>query len=262
MRSVRTAFFALAVVSLLILPLPAQALNIQFCIPTCAGEDPDPAPTVFGPGTPVTDQSGDTTNSMSLGTFMHTRGAIAFTITATIWSQQSGTAQKIAFSPTTITVTSTSPCSTTNLCRLEVMVTSDQFDFPYPKPPGGYPAGTYIMGYFAGAAGHASAIGDAISLTAQYAGTRFVTIDYQQVLEPLGPDIINGVPGGTGTSLPASCAGHLDCRFTVTTLKKTFATQIDETVQHQCDAGVDTCVPQMQDWVNIEFVGPGDKVSF
>src|SRR5919106_916449 len=195
MCSARTVFFALAFASLSILPFPAQALLIQFCIPVCQGTDADPAPTVFGPGTPVTDENGVVTNSMSLGTFMHTRGAVGFTITATVTSQQSATLQKITFNPTSITATSGSPCSTTSPCRIEVIATTDQFDFPAPKPSGGYPAGAFMIGSFTGPQA-ASPNGDTISATAEASG---LSTSFQ----PVSTDVVNAAPGtgpgNTGT---------------------------------------------------------------
>jgi hypothetical protein len=268
MRWPRIGFSLLTLLSLSMLPLPAQALLIQFCIPACQGTGADPTPRVFGPGTPVTDANGVTTNSIPLGTFTHTRGAVAFTITATVASQQSATLQKITFNPTSITANSNSACSTTAPCRIEVIATSDQLDFPAPKPVGGYPAGTFMVGSFTGLQAP-SPNGDTISSTGEASGTRLVSVTgsdgaTQQVLEPVNTDVVNATPGtgpgNTGTSLPSSCTGKPTCKFIATSLKKGFSTKIEETVQQQCDSGV-TCLTRLRTRLNIEIKRPGNKVS-
>ena len=76
-------------------PFSARALEVKFCSPTCEGPDADPSPTVIGPGTPVTDPvTGVTTNSIVIPTFTTQGATKAFTITATVTSQQSGSLQK------------------------------------------------------------------------------------------------------------------------------------------------------------------------
>ena len=137
----------------------------EVLLATCEGPDADPSPTVIGPGTPVTDPvTGVTTNSIVIPTFTTQGATKAFTITATVTSQQSGSLQKIVFNPTAINATSASACSVTEPCRLEIVATSNQFDFPTPKPVGGYPAGAFMMGLFAGPQA-VSPNGDTISAT-------------------------------------------------------------------------------------------------
>lgn len=266
MRWPKIGFFLLTAVSLSAAPLPASALRIQFCIPVCEGTDADPQPTVFGPGTAVTDENGVVTNSMSLGTFTHTRDAKAFTITATVTSQQSATLQKITFNPTSITAVAGSACSTTDPCRMEVVATSDQFDFPTPKPVGGYPAGAYMMGSFTGPQA-ASPNGDTISATSEASGLRLVSIEGTgpAAEEPVTTDVVNTAPGtdpgNVGASLPSACAGNPSCKFTATSLRKAFSTQISETVQQQCGVEESSCLTRLRTRLNIALKTAGNKVS-
>lgn len=265
----RIGFSLLTLLGLAALPLPAQALLIQFCIPVCEGPEADPRPMVFGPGTPVMDANGVTTNSIPLGTFTHTRDAVAFTITATVASQQSATLQKISFNPTSIAANSNSTCSTTGPCRIEVLATSDHLDFPVPKPTGGYPAGAFMIGSFTGPQAR-SPDGDSIASTGEASGTRLVRVTdadgtVREVLELVNTDVINATPGtdpgNTGASLPSSCTGKPTCKFVATSLRKAFSTQIEETVQQQCDANQDTCHTRLRTRLNIEIKTPGNKIS-
>ena len=64
----------------------------------------------------------------------------------------------------------------TEPCRLEIVATSNQFDFPTPKPVGGFSAGAFMMGSFAGPQA-VSPNGDTISATSEASGIRLVTDD-------------------------------------------------------------------------------------
>jgi hypothetical protein len=260
MRSQKTTFILAALAVLSAVPLSANALQIRFCTPVCEGVGADPAPSVFNGGTPVTDANGVTTNSAVIAA-VHTNGATSFTITATVTSQQSASLQKITFNPTSITVNAGSPCSTLNPCRLEVVATSDQLDFPAAKPTGGYPAGAYMVGSFTGPQA-AAPNGDTISATSEASGIRLVSAD---VIEAISTDVVNATPGtgpaNVGTSLPSSCTGTAGCKFVASALRKAFATQINETVQQQCDVEQATCLTRLRTRLNIELKTPGNRVT-
>lgn len=266
MRSTKINLFLVALAALSFVPLPARALLIQFCTPSCEGPDADPAPSVFGPGTAVTDADGVTTNSIPIATFIHTRGAKAFTITATVTSQQSATLQKITFNPTSVTANLGSACSTADPCQLEILATSDQLDFPTPKPTGGYPAGAFMMGSFTGPQA-ASPNGDTISATSEASGVRLVSIDTgtSAFVEPISTDVVNATPGtgpaNVGVSLPSTCTGNPGCKFIASTFRKAFSTQISETVQQQCDVEQPTCLTRLRTRLNIELKTPGNRVT-
>jgi hypothetical protein len=265
MRSTRINLFLVALAALSFAPLPARALLIQVCTPACEGVDADPAPSVFGPGTPTVDANGVTTNAIPIATFTHTRGATSFTITATVTAAQSASLQRISFNPTSITANVGSPCSTTTPCRLEIIATSDQFDFPTPKPTGGYPAGAFMMGSFTGPQA-ASPNGDTISATSEASGIRLVSIDTGSVsLDPVSTDVVNATPGtgpaNVGASLPSTCTGSPGCKFIASTFKKAFSTQISETVQQQCDVEQPSCLTRLRTRLNIELKTPGNRVT-
>jgi hypothetical protein len=265
MRTQKITYILAALAVLSAVPLSASALQVRFCTPVCEGTGADPTPSVFNGGTPVTDANGVTTNSAVI-VATHTNGATSFTITATVTSQQSASLQKITFNPTSITVNAGSPCSTANPCRLEVMATSDELDFPTPKPSGGYPAGAYMVGSFTGFQA-ASPNGDTISATSEASGIRLVSADTTGgvVVEPISTDVVNATPGtgpaNVGTSLPSSCTGTTGCRFVASALRKAFATQINETVQQQCDVEQPTCLTRLRTRLNIEFKTPGNRVT-
>ena len=129
----------------------------------------DGSPVTRGPGTPST-VSGVTTTRVAIASFV--KGP--FTISGTVTSQQSGTLQKITFSPTTITANANAGCNTTatNPCRIEVIGTSHWSDFPLAKTTNvGYPAGVYMAGSFTGTQA-ASPNGDTISMTAEASGLK------------------------------------------------------------------------------------------
>jgi hypothetical protein len=262
MRWPKVRLFLLSGFSVLLLPLSAGALEIKFCIPAC---DTDPAPAIVGPGTPLTD-AGVTTNSIPIASFVHTSGAVAFTVNATVSSQQSATLQKITFNPTTITANTGSACSTSSPCRMEVIATSDQLDFPAEKPAGGYPAGVFMMGSFTGPQA-ASPNGDAIAMTAEASGVRLLSTetDTGSGIEPVSTDVINATPGtdpgNTGASLPSGCTGNPGCKFIATALRKAFSTQITETVQQECAEGATSCLTRLRTRFTVEIKTAGNRVS-
>jgi hypothetical protein len=266
MRWPKIGFFLLTAVSLSALPLPASALRIQFCIPACEGPEADPQPKVFGPGNPLPDDNGVVTNSVSLGTFGHSRDSKAFTITATVTSQQSASLQKITFNPTSITADLGSTCSTADPCRIEIIATSDQFDFPALKPVGGYPAGAYMTGSFTGPQA-ASPNGDTISATSEASGIRLVSTDStgSEVAEPVTTDVINTAPGtdpgNVGASLPSACTGNPGCKFIASSLRKAFSTQLSETVQQQCASEETSCLTRLRTRLNIALKTAGNRVN-
>jgi len=262
-----TILAALAVLSAV--PLSANALQVRFCSPVCeataADPVPDPSPRVFNGGTP-TDVNGVTTNSAVI-VHTHTNGTTSFTITATVTSQQSATLQKITFNPTSITVNTGSPCNTSssNPCRLEVIATSDDRDFPAPKPTGGYPAGAFMMGSFTGPQAPAPN-GDTISVTSEASGIRLVTDSSGAVvIEPISTDFVNAAPGtgpaNVGATLPSTCTGTPGCKFIAGALRKAFSTTINETVQQQCDVEQPNCLTRLRTRLNIEFKTPGNRVT-
>jgi hypothetical protein len=265
MRTQKITYILAALAVLSAVPLSASALQVRFCTPVCEGTGADPTPSVFNGGTPVTDANGVTTNSAVIAT-VHTNGSTSFTITATVTSQQSGSLQKITFNPTSIIVNAGSPCSTLNPCRLEVTATSDQFDFPTPKPAGGYPAGAVMIGGFTGPQA-AAPNGDTISATSEASGIRLVNADVNGgvVTQPVSTDFINATPGtgpaNVGASLPSTCTGTPGCKFTATALRKAFSTTINETVQQQCDVELPSCLTQLRTRLNIEFKTPGNRLT-
>ena len=273
--------FGLHLLALLCLsiPLPAQALLVEFCIPFC-GEGGDPSPKPFGPGTPAGDLATSvTTNSVPIvdpgsTTATHTgSGAfsgVRFTITGIVSSLQSATLQKIAFNPGfSVTANPGSGCNTsaTNPCRIEVRATSDQFDFPAPKPIGGYPAGVYMLGSFTGPQALGVGMGDTISSTAEASGARLVTADGTTtlpVLVPVNTDVINATPGtdpgNIGASLPHTCTGQPTCKFIANAIRKGFSTSLEETVQQRCDTA-EPCLTRLRTRLNIELKTAGNKVT-
>jgi hypothetical protein len=248
----RIAFLLLT--AALMAPLSAHALFIQFCVPNCATDTVKQTFT-SQPGQTVTDPvTGVVTTTVPLAAFVYQQ----FTITATVTAQQSGTLQKITFNPTTITANTGSGCSTTAPCQLEVTATSDAIDFPMQKPVGGYPAGVFMMGSFAGIQPVNN--GDTIAMTGSASG--LVTGDTGTVV--IGTDIINNTPG-TGpanapVSLPSSCSGIATCNFMATNLKRAFSTQITETIQQDC-GGLEACPTQLATRLNVQIKTPGNRVS-
>jgi hypothetical protein len=250
-------------------PMSARALVIQFCTPDCSISTDQQFTVSSAPGQTVTDPTtGVTTTTVPIPTFVYG----PFTITATVASQQSGTLQKISFNPTTITANTGTTCSVTAPCHLQVIATSDGNDFPLPKPTGGYPAGVYMLGSFAGtqAVGNGdtiSMVGTASSLVPFVSDTGSTT-----GLVAVAGDVINTTPatgpGNVGVSLPSSCSGNPACVFAATTLKKAFSTQISEVVQQTC--GLDplsegyanaTCQTQLKTQLDVVLKTPGNRVS-
>src|SRR5262245_49510441 len=162
MRSI--GWYLLSLVSLSALSLPAHALLIEFCVPDCASGDRYAVQSA--PEQTSTDSSGMTTTTVPIASFVHH----GFTIEATVSSQQSGTAQKITFNPTTITANPDAGCTgtTSNPCLIQIVATSDPCDFPTMKPAGGYPAGAFMMGAFFGS--QPTGNGDTIAMTGESSG--------------------------------------------------------------------------------------------
>ena len=270
MRGHKIGLFVLTFLSLSAIPLSAEALLIQFCVPSCDGPNADPDK--FTPGLnqvqsdpatqTTTDANGVTTTSVSIATFVYKQ----FTITGTVTSQQSATLQKISFNPTTVTANTGSGCTAANPCRIEVVATSDQNDFPTEKPAGGYPAGVFMLGSFSGT--QAAGNGDTISMTGEASGLRLIPSDIANtppIAEPVSTDVINTKPGtdpgNTGASLPSSCSGNPTCKFMATSLKRAFSTQITETVQQRCDASATSCLTRLRTRLNVEIKTSGNSVS-
>ena len=244
--------------------LPAYALQIQICSPSCA-VDQTPVTLVSDPTTQTSvDSNGVWTTKVPIATFVFRQ----FTITATVTAQQSGSLQRISFNPTTIQANAGTGCSVTAPCQLEVMATSDELDFPILKPVGGYPAGSFMSGSFFGTQAF-SPNGDTISVTGEASGVLLVPStdpnNPRPTVVPLNTDIINATPGtgpgNIGTSLPSSCTGTLGCKYIATSLNKVFSTQITDTVQQVCDTGVDSCLTRLRTHLNVAIKTSGNKVS-
>jgi hypothetical protein len=170
---------------------------------------------------------------------------------------QSGTLQKITFSTTTIKAPTTG-CSVAAPCSIEIVATSDPNDFPTRKPTGGYPAGVFLAGFFTGAQSATAGQGDTISMSAEASGLT-------EAGAPLNSDVINATPGAgagdTQVSLPSSCTGNAACKFTATTALKSFNSQITETVQQRCDAGLTNCRTRLKTTLKISFKTNSNSVS-
>ena len=196
------SLFLITLLFLSAVPLSVEALEVRFCVPDCAS-DASTTTNTKGPGTTAPGTTRTTTLTIPSFTYK------GFTISGTVTASQSGTLQKITFSPTTLTATATAGCTTTNPCRMEVVATTHWTDFILDKPTNvGYPAGVYMAGSFTGTQA-ASPNGDTISMTAEAsglkaaAGARAVGIipgvpaisDSDRVAQ----DVINATPGaGTG----------------------------------------------------------------
>ena len=195
-----------------------------------------------------------------------TDGRATFTISGTVTAQQSGTLQKITFNPTTIAANVDSACNTTatNPCRVEIIATSSIVDFPDRKPVGGYPAGVFMTGYFTGVQPLHQvpklATGDTISMTAESSG-----VSDAAGRAALKFYVVNAVAAGdtgdTKTSLPASCSGSVGCKFIASDASDSFSTQIQETVQQTCDAGLPDCLTRLRTRVNVSIKTAGNSVD-
>jgi hypothetical protein len=260
MRRTMLGVFLIGALAVLTLPVAAHALTVQFCVPNCSTA---PQATV-SPGTRVGVPPNVVTTTVNLATSTAPRritvGTRVFTITPTSTTtaaraiaQQSATLQKITFTNTTVTATG---CSATAPCSIEIRATSVPEDFPTPKPTGGYPATAFMAGFFTGT--QPASNGDAISMTARASGLSAAGA-------PLNADVINATPGAGTTdvprTLPASCSGSTACQFTATSALRSFNTQISETVQQKCDAGLTSCRTRLQTSVNITIKTSGNRVS-
>jgi hypothetical protein len=251
------------------IPPTAAALEIKFCVPSCAAAL---ATVTRGPGTPST-VSGVTTTRVTIPSFtISTGGAVRFTISGTVTSQQSGTLQKITFNPTAITAGTGCNTTSSNPCKLEIIATSHWNDFPTAKPTTGYPAGVFLAGFFTGTEpAHASPPnpnGDIVSLTGEASGLKASAGGSPTIIaegDALNKDVINATPGtstgDTAVSLPWSCTGQATCKFTATAALKSFNTQGQQTVQHKCETGQPTCRTRLRTKVNVEIKTPGNRVN-
>jgi hypothetical protein len=254
----KTGLFLLTLLFLSTIPLTAEALEVKICVPNCVA---DLSPAIFGPGAPST-VSGVTTTPVTIPSTAIPNPIKGFTIVAKVTAQQSGTLQKIVFNPTTLTAPS--GCTVTAPCPIQIIATSETSsacvpgtdqpgcDFPVRKPTGGYPAGVFMAGAFTGTMATGTGNGDTISMTAEASGLSDATPGLA-----INSDVINATPGaGTGdavVSLPSGCTGTATCKFTATSLVKSFNSQITETVQQQCDAGLTNCLTRLKTRVDISF---------
>jgi hypothetical protein len=263
----RITGYILSLLALTALPLPAHALLIEFCVPDCATGADTKFTVQSTPEQTVTDATGVTTTTIPLASFVHQ----GFTISATVSSQQSGTLQKITFNPTTIVANAGTGCTTAAPCRMEIFATSDPCDFPIEKQAGGYPAGVFMMGSFAGT--QPAGNGDTIAMTGEASGATSSSTspeacsssDTRPVAIPITDDVINATPGtgpaNVGVSLPSSCTGNPACKFMATTFKRAFSTQITETVQQVCPIESPTCLTRLRTKVNVEIKTAGNRVT-
>ena len=138
------------------------------------------------------------------------------------------------------------------------MATSQPTDFPFPKPAGGFPAGAFMSGKFEGTGN-----GDTISSTAESSG---LSADFT----PVSTDVINLTPatGGAniGTTLPNTCSGNLDCKFTSGAFRRSFWTELSETVQQECGINSDgvpiqACLTRLKTKVTLEIKTNSNRVT-
>jgi hypothetical protein len=276
----RIGLVLLTLLFLSAIPLTAEAVQVKFCVPFCAGTGADPTPNASdrGPGIRATDVNGVVTTTLTITSFVYK----GFTISGTVVALQSGTLQKITFNPTAITANATAGCNNqaTNPCRLEIIATSHVGDFPTAKPIGGYPAGVFMAGFFTGvepATGTnypspgPQSTGDSISMTSQASGLKVAASGSPTIIndaDALSSDVVNATGGAgagdTQRSLPKSCAGSPTCKFAATTLTKSFnsaQSTIQETVQQVCESGVASCLTRLRARVNLEFKTAGNRVN-
>jgi len=258
MRCQKLGLSLLTFLSLAVLPLPGQALVVRVCTPACEGLIVDPAPAVEGVNqfTSLQAQTStvDSVTTTSLPVSVTYNG---FIISGTVTSQQSGTLQRIIFNPTVITAPS-SGCSLITPCRFEIMATSQPDDFPLTKPAGGFPAGAFMSGKFDGVGN-----GDTISATGESSGL-------SANFTPISTDVINLTPAtgaaNVGTTLPNTCSGSLTCKFTSSAFRRSFWTELTETVQQECgvdDTGapIPACRTRLKTRITLEIKTNNNRVS-
>ncbi len=206
-----------------------------------------PDPTTMVPTT-VVDLSGipaTTLNGFTITCSLCSDPVTAAPLIPQAMAQQSGSVEKVILDNVTITAPAT--CSGAAPCSLTITASSDPSDFPTAKPPGGYPSGVLMSGFFSGPAS-VSPAGDTISGVGRGQG-----------------DVINATPGGgpadTEVSMPSSCTGSLNCAFTATTTTNSFNDQIAETIQLNCGPEALSCTPSLTSQVRVTFVNPGDSVD-
>jgi hypothetical protein len=258
MRCQKLGLSLLTFLSLAALPLPGQALVVRLCTPVCEGLLADTTPVAPGVNeftslpAQTSTLNGVTTTSLPVSVTYN-----GFVVSGTITSQQSGTLQRIVFNPTVITAPS-SGCSLTTPCRFEILATSQPTDFPIAKPAGGFPAGAFMSGKFEGLGN-----GDTISSTGESSG---LSADFT----PVSTDVINLTPatGGAnvGTTLPNTCSGNLGCKFTSSAFRRSFWTELSETVQQECGVNFDgvpiqACLTRLRTKVTLEIKTNNNRVT-
>jgi hypothetical protein len=131
-----------------------------------------------------------------------------------------------------------------------------------PKLAGGYPAGVFMMGSFAGT--QAANNGDTISMTGVASSLVPSPTGTVTTMISVDPDVINNTPApgaaNVPVSLPSSCSGVTTCNFMATALRKAFSTQITETVQQTC-GGAPDCPTQLVTQISVEIKNPGNRLS-
>lgn len=243
----------------LLAPLPASALEVTFCIPNCE------APTAIQTRSSSLQQTvRDATTGVTTTTFPIPTDVVlpGFTISGTVTAQQSGTLQKITFNPTAITATGACNTTLNNPCRLQIVATSQEQDFPDRKPVGGYPSGVYMAGVFTGVEPlhkfPADPNGDTISMTGEASGL-------SEDGEPINNAVINATPGtsvgDTATSLPSACSGNPSCKFIATSGIRSFNTKMEETVQQVCAVEMSDCRTRLRTSMKVEIKRSGNRVN-
>jgi len=260
MRCQKLGLSLLTFLSLAALALPGQALVVRLCSPVCEGALADTAPVAEGVNqfTSLEGQT-STVDGVTTTTFPVTATYKGFTVTGTLVAQQSGTLQRIIFNPNSFITAPSSGCSLAAPCRFEIMATSQPTDFPLPKPAGGFPAGAFMSGKFEG-----TVSSDTISATAESSGLN-------SSLEPVSTDVINLTPAtgtaNTGSTLPHTCSGNLNCKFTsVGTVRRSFWTELAETVQQECGTDFDgvpiaSCLTRLKTKITLEFRANNNRAA-
>lgn len=258
MRCQKLGLFFLTFLSLAVLPLPGQALVVRLCTPSCEGAVPDPTPVAEGVNqfTSLEGQT-STVDGVTTTTLPVSVTYNGFIVSATVTSQQSGTLQRIVFNPTVVTAPS-SGCSVLAPCRFEIMATSQPTDFPILKPAGGFPAGAFMSGKFEGTGN-----GDTISATGESSGL-------SDTFTPVSTDVINLTPAtgpaNVGSTLPNTCAGNIGCKFTSAAFRRSFWSELTETVQQECGTNADgvpiaNCLTRLKTRINLEIKTNNNRVT-
>ena len=87
---------------------------------------------------------------------------------------------------------------------------------------------------------------------------------------PVSTDVINLTPatGGAnvGTTLPNTCSGNVGCKFTSSAFRRSFWTELSETVQQECGinsdgAPIQACLTQLRTKVTLEIKTNSNRVT-